>query len=658
MKLLEPIKIGTLELKNKIIFPPIASSYGTPDGFVTDAMISYYKNIAKNCALCIVEGACYDWEGRTLPRQLWVCDDKFMPGLKRLANAIHSVGAKVAMQIHHAGIVAYFSGLEKTWGPSKAQYPIWDPTVMDRIQELSTEQVEHLADEFAEAAVRAKEADYDAVEIHGAHGYLPTQFLSPEINKRTDKFGGDLDGRMCFPIELVKKARAAVGKDYPLIYRMNGDDKIEEAHRIQWGGTGITGFRLDDAKILAQRVEEAGANIIHVTAGTYDAIAWEAQPADLPHGCLLDLAAAIKSVVKVPVIAVGRITTPELAEKILQEGKADLVAIGRGLIADDEWLQKTVEGRSQEIQQCIGCMKCMRTAVFMAQELACSVNYKISREDTFAVTPATKAKKVMVVGAGPAGMTAARYAAARGHDVTIYDKETRLGGDWYYAAMMPGCADFANFTEHCDDWLKKFNVKVELGKEVTPALVDEVKPDAVIVATGSIATMPKIRGIDQANVVSYADILSGKVEAGENVVVWCSNFCCTSLSFHGCRTADYLASKGKKVTIVSTKPFLADTMLRHSSGPMFWRFARAGVQMLCESTLQEITGFKAQVKGKGGVKQIPGDTVVLSNVLRPNNALAEALKGKVAEVVVIGNASEVSSLLHATTDGARVGLEI
>jgi len=658
MKLLEPIKIGTLELKNKIVFPPIASSYGTPEGFVTDAMISYYKNIAKNCALCILEAVCVDWEGRILPRQLWVCDDKFVPGLKSLADAIHSVGAKVAMQIHHAGIVGYFSGLEKTWGPSKAQYPIWDPTVTERIQELTTEQVERIIDEFAEAAVRAKQAGYDAVEVHGAHGYLVTQFLSPEINKRTDKFGGDLEGRMRLPIEIVKKVRAAVGKDYPVIYRMNADDKIEEAHRIQYGGTGIVGFTLNDGKVLAKRIEEAGADILHVTAGTYDALAYEAQPADLPHGCLVDLAAAIKAEVKVPVITVARILTPEEAEKILQEGKADLIAIGRGLIADDEWLQKTVEGRSKEIQWCIGCMECMRKAVFMAQELPCPVNYKISREDSFAITPAAKAKKIMVIGAGPAGMTAARYAAARGHNVTIYDKEYRFGGAWHYAAMMPGCADFGNYTERCADWLKKLKVKIELGKEVTPALVDEVKPDAVIVATGSVTTVPNIPGVDQANVVSYADILSGAVEAGENVVVWCSNFCCTNLSFHGCRTADYLAAKGKKVTIVSTKPFLADTMMPHSSGPMYWRFAKAGVQMLCESTLQEITGFKVEVKGKDGVKQIPADTVVLSNVLRPNNALAESLKGKVAEVMVIGDAAEVSNLLHANNDGARVGLEI
>lgn len=657
MKLLEPVKIGTLELKNRIVFPPISSAYGSPDGFVTDAMISYYKNIAKNCALCIVEPVCVDWEGRILPRQLWVCDDKFVLGLKRLADAIHSVGAKVAIQIHHAGIMGYFSGLAKSWGPSKFQYPIWEDTVVDRIQELSTEQVEHIIDEFAQAAVRAKSAGYDAVEIHGAHGHLITQFLSPEINKRTDKFGGSLENRMHFPLEIVKRVRTAVGKDYPIIYRMNADDRIEEAHRLQWG-TVTVGFRLDDGKILAKKVEEAGADIIHVTSGTCDALAWVVQPSDFPHMCLADLSAAIKSVVKVPVIGVGRILTPEMAEVVLQEGKADLIAIGRGLIADDEWYCKAVEGRSQDIQWCIGCMECMRKAVFQTQELPCTVNYKISREDSYTIAPATKVKKIMIIGAGPAGMTAARYAAARGHHVTLYDKENRLGGAWYYAAMMPGCTDYAKYTERCADWFAKLGVKTELGKEVTPELVEKVKPNAVIMATGGALTVPKIPGVDQANVASYGDILSGKVKAGENVVLWCSTACCVSLSYHGCRTADYLASKGKKVTIVSNKPSLVDTMTPYTSGPMFWRFAKAGVKMINNVRLKEITASKVAVEGKDGVQNFPADTVVLANVLRPDNALAEALKGKVSEVIVIGDAVDVSNGFHANNDGARVGLQI
>lgn len=657
MKLLEPIGIGTLNLKNRIVFPAIASAYATPDGFVTDAMIAYYKNIAKNCALCIVEAVCVDWEGRIVPRQLWVCDDRFVPGLARLAKSIHGVGAKVAMQISHAGIVAYFSGLEKTWGPSKAQYPIWDPSVTDRIQELSTGQVERIIGEFGEAAARAKAAGYDAVEVHGCHGYLFTQFLSPEINTRTDRFGGDPEGRMRFSLEVVKSIRDAVGPAFPVIYRMNADDRVEEAHRLQWG-TGTVGFTLDSGKTLARRVEGAGADAIHVTSGTYDALAWEVQPSDLPHMCLADLSAAIKAEVTIPVIAVGRITTPEMAEKILQDGKADLVAIGRGLIADDEWYQKAVEGRSREIQQCIGCMECMRRAVFMAQELPCTVNYKIGRESGYSVAPASKAKRILVVGGGPAGMTAARYAAARGHDVTICEKQDSLGGEWRYAAMMPGCADFSNYAEQCSLLLKRYDVKVNLGTEVTPELVDELKPDAVIVATGGVSLTPNLPGVDQANVLSYSDVLSGKVSTGQDIVIWCSTACCKTLSFLGCRVADHLASKGKNVAIVSTKPYLVDTMMPHSSGPMFWRFARAGVKILNNTRLREISGFRVETEGAEGVQYLHADSVVLTNVRRPNNALAEALKKRVPEIVVVGDAAEVSNFFHATRDGARVGLEI
>ena len=656
-----------MELKHRLVLPPMVSSFGTIEGFVSDAVIAYYKNLAKNCALCIVEATSVDWEGRVLPHEMYICDDKFIPGLKRLADTIHSVGAKAAIQLHHAGIIAYFSGLEKTWGPSKFQYPWWDPTSIDHAQELTTEQVEHIINEFAQAAVRAKQAGFDAVEVHGAGGYLVTQFLSPEMNRRTDKYGGSLENRMRFPLEIVGKMRAAVGKDYPIIYKMNADDMIEEAHRIQWGNTGIVGFRLNEGKILAPKLEQAGVDAVEVAAAHYDAAAWGVPPADMPHCCLVFLAAAIKEVVNVPVIAVGRIVTPEEAEQVLQEGKADLVSIGRGLIADDEWLQKIVEGRSQEIQWCIGCVECGRGDTYIGPKgpmadrkghLVCSVNYKIGREDSFAITPVAKPKKIMVVGAGPAGMTAARYAAMRGHNVTLYDRENRLGGTWHYAAMMPGCADFANYTERYADWLRKLNVKIELGTEVTLQVVEEVKPDAVIVATGAVPTVPKLPGVNQPNVASYTDILSGKVEAGENVVVWCGNACCKYLSFHGCRIADYLAARGKKVTIVSTKPALVDTMMAQPSGPMFWRFTKAGVRIMTNTRLREIKSSEVVVEDKGGVRQIPTDTVVLANALSPNDALTKALRGRVAEVVVIGDADGVANFFYATNDGVRAGLEI
>ena len=255
-------------------------------------------------------------------------------------------------------------------------------------------------------------------------------------------------------------------------------------------------------------------------------------------------------------------------------------------------------------------------------------------------------------------MTAARYAAVRGHDVTLYDKEGRLGGLWHYAAMVPGCEDYANYTKRCSDWLEKLNVNVELSKEVTAELVEKQKPDVVIVATGSTPTRPNIPGVAGSNVVADQDVLSGKAQSGQNVVVWCSTSCCNDLSYHGCRTVDYLAAQGKSVTIVSTKGLLVDTMMPHSSAPMYWRFAKAKVQILTATKLKEITGSEVVVEGQEGARRIPADTIVLANVLKPNNKLAKAVEGKVAQMVSIGDAAEVSNCFHANNDGARVGLEI
>lgn len=643
-KLLEPIKIGKLELRNRIVMPPMSTRFATPDGVVTRRMVDYYVERAKGgVGLIIVEYAYIDTEAsRGGFCQLGVYSDDLIAGLNWLAEAVKAHGSKIALQICHSGrqTTPAITGRQPV-APSAIPYKRLGGAHTLTPRELTTEEIEGIIESFGEAARRAKVAGFDAVELHGAHGYLLGQFLSSYTNKRTDKYGGDPEGRSTFALEVVKRVRKKVGTDFLIGYRMSADEYVNG------------GLTLKDTRKFAKMLGGSGVNYIHVSVGIHETICKTIQPMYLPRGYNVHLAEGIKHAVNIPVVAVGSID-PELGENILEEGKADLVAMGRGLIADPELPKKLVEGRMENIRPCIreidGCLGRIREGKMMS----CAVNPAVGKEEEYRLRPAEKGKKVVVVGGGAAGLEAAIVARLRGHDVTLYEKEDKLGGHLVEASVPQFKDDLRGLMRFYFAQLKKTGVKVQLKTEVTPELIMEVEPDVLILAVGSIPIISDIPGVTKPAVVTAIDVLLGKTEVGEEVAV-------VGGGLIGCETALYLATeKGKTVTIlemldeiaIEVEPTVAKVILLK-------KLTEANVRVLTGIKLDKITDegiIGIDKEGKGHT--VKADNVVLALGLKPREEVVRALKGLVPETYAVGDCVEPRKIMDAIHEGFRVALDV
>jgi 2,4-dienoyl-CoA reductase-like NADH-dependent reductase (Old Yellow Enzyme family)/thioredoxin reductase len=636
-KLFEPVRIGEMEVRNRIVLSPMETNLGSNDGYVTERLKDYYEERAKGGAgLVIVGFACVDSPvGRRLSHQLFVDDDRFIPGLTELAKVIKRHDARAALQLVHAGR----TGTQPV-APSAIAKPGEKPP-----RELTVTEIKDLVAHHARAAERAKKAGFDAVEIHAAHSYLIANFLSPVWNKRKDAYGGDLEGRAKLLLEIVKSVRESVGPTFPFWCRINGAEIGME------GGSTIK-----DGQALARMLEEAGVNAINVSATSMEPIwinFWVVEgeslpPTAHPPGFLIYLAEAMKRVVNVPVIAIGRIT-PEVGEKSLREQKVDLVAIGKALFADAELPNKVASERLEDIRPCICCLNCIERVVFMDTAVGCSVNAALGKEREYAIRPADKKKRVMVAGGGPAGMEAARVAALRGHQVWLYEKGNSLGGQLRLAATPPYKSVIGRFSDYLQTQIRKLGVKVNLGKELTLSLVKEMKPDVVIVATGMISITAHIAGIDRENVVTAEDVLTGKAETGNRIIV-------IGGGVTGCETAEFLAKKGNKVTIVEMLDNLAVNMGTQARRLLLDKLAAQEVTVLTGVKCEEATDRGLVVVDGGERRQsLETDTIVLAVGGRSNRGLFEALKGEVPEIYLAGDCVEPGHIIEAVADGSKLG---
>jgi 2,4-dienoyl-CoA reductase-like NADH-dependent reductase (Old Yellow Enzyme family) len=680
--LLQPGRIGTMELKNRIIMAPMGNGFCTQDGFVTERMTSFYRERAQGgVGLIIVGVVCVDHpRGLTEPCQLGISDDKFIPSLSELVKVIHQDGAKICLQMHHGGHYS-FSQMTGEQPVSSSPIPLKPDLEMPRV--LTVEEIGQIVEFYAQAAERAQKAGFDAIEIHAAHGYLIDQFLIPDLNTRQDDYGGNLDNRARFLLEIVRAVRERVGKDYPVWCRMNG--------RTFGYAQGIT---IEDAQKLARMVEQAGVDAIHVSGhgGNKDTGFLEA-PLVQPPGNLLPAAEAIKKVVNVPVIAVGRIGI-ERAEEFLREGNADFIAMGRPLLADPELPNKLATGQVEDVRSCICCYSCVHQN-FLAQSIICAVNAAMGREREFRIEPVSAPKKVLVVGGGPAGMEAARVASMRGHQVTLCEKEPRLGGSLFFAAMAR--RENEDLINYLAGQLKKLRVDVRLGREVTQDMVAELKPDAVIVAVGPDYPDLDVPGADGNTVIGSAQfrqMLSGHLDGdarkklnsrqrmalglgsplvrssmtpemirrltkvwmplGKRVVIMGGDLV-------GCELAEFLAERGRKVTVLETGASLASEM--EMSIPLAWliveHLQEKGVAMLTEVNYEEITSNGVTITDKDGQRRtFQADTVVLATGVKPNLKLYEAITAMVSETRGVGDCMQLRFIKGSIADGASAAMAI
>lgn len=633
-----PIKIGNLQLRNRMVMAPMVTNYAYDDGSVTDRFKAYHVERAKGgVGLIIIEATYVHPSGKGFPNEVGIYSDRLLPGLRALVDAVHAHQAKIAVQLYHGGRQ---TTSEVTGQPIVAPSPIKDPTEPEVPKELSKDEISVLVQAFGEGARRAKAVGFDAVEIHGAHGYLINQFLSPYSNRRKDEYGGPLANRMRFPLEVLRAVRKAVGPGFPVIYRISADEKVPG------------GLTLEETTVFAKELEKEGVNAIHVSAGCYTTAAWIIQPMYLPRACLADLAKGIKSVVQIPIIAVGRINDPEVAETVLAEGKADLIAFGRELLTDPDMPRKVMEGRLNEVRTCIACCQACIDELFLGNPIGCTVNARTGHESEFPLNPTPHPRKVLVVGGGPAGMEVARVAALRGHHVTLWEKAADLGGQLTLASKSPGKQEIATFKDFLVKEMNRLKVDVKLNKQASLEAIRAEKPDVVVVSTGSNPATVNVPGIDKPNVVSSWSVLADGATVGKQVVV-------VGGGLVGCETADFLAEKGHSVTIIEMLPRIAEDVGPLMGAILLDRLNKFGVESITGATLHSIDDRSVTVLKDGKTETISDvDSVVIAVGSASEDALAKELEGSGINYYVIGDAFKPRRITQAVFEGMRIGHEL
>jgi 7beta-hydroxy-3-oxochol-24-oyl-CoA 4-desaturase len=643
--LFQPITIGSMHIKNRIAMAPMATDFAEGDGTISDRLIDYYEARARGGAgLIIMEVCTIDGGSPYIPRTVGIWDDSFVPGLKRLTRAVHAHGCRIIPQIAHPGpesLAPLFNG-EQAVGPSAG---IMNNLTKMKSREMAPEEIPRVIGQFAGAARRARDAGFDGLELHAAHSYmLLGSFLSALRNRRTDSYGGGLQGRLKFPLEAIRAIRGSAGDDFPITMRISAEEQVP-------GGRDLR-----ETCYIARIFEGAGIAGYHVSSGVYPDLSWRVIPPTGTAYCLnAGSAAVIKKAVKVPVMVVGRIVDPGMADDIIGREEADMVVLGRALLADPEWPAKAESNKWDDIAPCIGCgLGCVR-ARENGMDMTCVINPAVGREREMKIRPAERRKRVMVAGGGPAGLEAARAAALSGHEAVLYEKDSKPGGQFNLAAVPPAKQELCKIIGYLCRQAEQAGVKMNFGVEVTPSLIESVKPEVLVVATGGRPRKTGIPGAERGNVFTAHEVLSGAAGPGPGKVLIIGG------GMVGCELASYLANTGDnitlgrtEITIVEMQDNLAGDMFSEGRELLFMELRQKEVRMITSATVKEILPDGAVIDRAGSEEVLSGmDAIILALGSEPVETLSGAAGG--VEVHVIGDAREPRKVMDAIREGAETG---
>ncbi len=633
--LFSPITIGAMTVKNRLLMSAMSINFGVDaDGFVTDQLTAFFEARARGkVGMMLVGGGGVHPTGVELPELPRLWDDGCIPALERMVTAMKPYDVRFGVQLMHGGRQSYH---DHKVAPS----PIPAPAVVKGIpRELAEPEIRELVSAFGDAARRCREAGFEFIEIHGAHGYLINQFLSPNANVRTDGYGGGFDNRIRFLLELLKDVKAKTGGNYPVGLRINGNDFIEN------------GWTLEDAIRLAPILEREGADYLHVSAGVYGSSQLTIPSMYAAHGCFIHLAEVVKSVVSIPVIGVGRIKDPVMADGLVRDGRVDMVAMGRALLADPELPAKAMTGQCDRIRPCLGCCLGCIHAVLSLEPGGCVVNPEVGREHLLGpLSGGDRNRRVLVAGAGPAGLAVARTAAMRGCRVSVCEAGPMVGGALRSAARAPGRAEVGEIIDFLEGELNRLGVDIRLNTPLSNGLIHRLAPDVLVLATGSLPEIPVIRGLSQTRMAlaTVLDILNGKIPPGRRVLVLGGGQA-------GLLAADFLADQGSEVTVLNRRPHFAEEMSSNDRFYLRERLKRGGIRLVKQVAVKSITGDGAVVKVAGDVIELSGfDTFVIAEKMasvRDARSL-QAVDGR--EVHLVGDARSPRQLMVALAEAEEL----